>query len=776
MGLVNGAKTIYSMITGGGMAAVGNGIAAIGTKLGITSLEGFGMGLQGVGTEAGSTALSMGMPGAQAGQMAGAAASWAGGVAGGIYGGRAISGGYGVGGSGNGIVNAGTALGALFAGPLGALIGGLAGGVVNRVFGRKAPEIESQGIRGTLSEAAVTGESYQNIVEKGGWLRSSKRYTNTQGLTTDFQNSLLSGYTNIKAITEEFGKTLGVNADALKGYTKAFDLKLDPKDATKSAETITKFFTDVGNELATKLIPSISEFSKVGESASTTLERLANDYKATDTIAQLLGKTSEQAFGAVGLASVKAREQLINLSGGLDKLSASMTSYAQNYLTEAEKAAPVLKALDAAFAQLNIKAPTTRQEFKNLVSSLDLTKDEDIKLFNSLMDLQDAFAQVHEEIVDTTVAVKTQAQVLAERKDLLAQLDNLMPQDQQLAKQRAALDASNRILFDEIQARTKLKEAYDQQSQALQNVIDRTAAFAKDLRSFYNNMVLGDKSPLTPEQRYQEAKAQYQNTYAKALAGDETAQADYQQVAEAFLAASQISNSSSARYLEDFALVRNSTAEALTWAEKEVDAQTKSLGVLRQQVQGLLDVKTEVGTVASLIREIGGYMLASGGSAANGGASGVTALYYQLLGRSPDAGGLKFWTDALKGGATMEQITTDIKKSDEYKSLISAPMTQVAQAMQQNAEYQSGQGTQLVTYATQEARAAEETASLMRTLSDTNALLLEELRKLRKDAAEQTEAQIEANFAANAAAANSIAAATTEAAKQAAFEKRVTPV
>jgi TP901 family phage tail tape measure protein len=470
IGAVNAAKNIYSAVTGGIGASIGGGVASLGTMLGSGTLQGIGMGLQGAGTMSaeGVAYLANNVPGYATGQTLGAAGGIAAGVAGGIYGGRLVSGGYSAfGGSGNGTVNTGTAVGAIVGSvvpvigtAIGSLVGGLLGGAVNRLFGHKPKEVTSEGIRGTLTETAVSGISYQDWIQKGGWFRSDKKGTETSGLTSEFQNSLVSGYANLKAITEGFGQTLGVSADALKGYTKSFDIKLDPKDATKTTEALTQFFTDIGNELATKLVPNISEFAKVGETASTTLQRLATDFKATDVVAQLLGKTGAEAFGAAGLASAAARENFINLSGGLDTLNANITSYAQNYLTEAEKMAPVAKALDAALAGLSLTSiPKTRDEFKNLVQGLDLTDATQVKLFNSLMELQGAFAQVHAAAESAGAAIgKTAEQIKTEREGLQSQLDEFLPQTEKLAMQRAALDESNRALFDQIQAQ---KESVD---------------------------------------------------------------------------------------------------------------------------------------------------------------------------------------------------------------------------------------------------------------------------------------------------------------------------
>src|SRR5205823_2438641 len=38
----------------------------------------------------------------------------------------------------------------------------------------------------------------------------------------------------------------------------------------------------------------------------------------------------------------------------------------------------------------------------------------------------------------------------------------------------------------------------------------------------------------------------------------------------------------------------------------------------------------------------------------------ITAVYQDVLGRTPDSGGLAGWTQALSGGATLQQVARDI--------------------------------------------------------------------------------------------------------------------
>jgi TP901 family phage tail tape measure protein len=801
LNLSSTAKNIYSAFTATGSGTLGAWLS------GASSVSPFSVGLANasgvtggdalgtlIANEGWSTGAGAGAAGAAGSSAAGAGAAGtsglgafggiAAGAAGGVLGGNYISGGYSaIGGSSTNATATGTAIGAavgsvvpVIGTALGALIGGLLGGVFNRAFGHQARETTDVGVRGTLTDTSVTGESYQNWLEKGGWFTSDRRGTETQGLTSDFQNSLLSGLVNLKTLTEGFGKTLGVSTDALAGYSKQFDIKLDAKDPSKNAQAITDFFTQVSNELATKLIPNISDFSKVGETAGTTLERLGKDFQATTAIAQLLGKTSADAFGQVGLASVAAREQFINLSGGLDTLSSKVSSYAQNYLSDSERSAPVIKALDEAFASLNVKAPTTREEFKNLVSSLDLTNASQVKLFNSLLDLSDAFAQVH---AATVVVTKSVQQIADERKGLQDQLDAYLPPADLLAKQRAALDDSNRALFDQIQAHKDIQAAYDSESKALQDTITNSQSFVDTLQKFKGDLLVGSQSPLTPQEKYEAAKQQF-DAAAKAaqggaaasvaaaggnaaaqLAAQTAAQSNFTSAANAFLQASQVANASSNQYVADFQYVREVTDKTQGIAQTQVDVATASLTALTQQVAGLAQINASVLTVAQAIKELS---TAGGFTAQNAGAqqAAVESLYESLLKRHGDQAGLDYWTKALSSGANIQDIAQQFEQSPEYQKLHATPVT--------SARVLSGDKITDVSNMT-------DIVVRLDALIQSGAQTAAQLKDLQAAQQEIAAAQIDANFQANQLAAKEIVDATNAAAKsaRAAQDSRVIP-
>lgn len=198
------------------------------------------------------------------------------------------------------------------------------------------------------------------------------------------------------------------------------------KDFTGTADELIQFLTDTfsvmealkqsapqmkavfGQDVA---IGDVLAQQKDGESLAQTFQRLVGVFTITNTVATILGKNIETAFGEIGLASTEARERLIKFAGGVDALNQNLTSYLDNFFTEEERRAIKIKqaqaALTSGFNALGISIPNTRAEFRRLVDSIDVSTEAGARLFASLMALAPAFATVTE-TVDSTAEEITQ--------------------------------------------------------------------------------------------------------------------------------------------------------------------------------------------------------------------------------------------------------------------------------------------------------------------------------------------------------------------------------
>lgn len=741
--LLSAANNAYSSLTGA-ITALPDTIAA-GVQSALSAAGYTPLASQGLAT-AGGQALTSGA--ALAGQLGGAAA---GGLAGHTLN-SAISGGYKVSGGLNTVSSIAGTVASYFNPLFGAAIGAVTG-VINRAFGRKAPEIQSQGLRGSYTAGmGVDGETYQNIIEKGGWFRSDKKYTNKQDLDTAAQSQLAQSFLAITDASSTLAKSLGLGSDALKGYSKTFDITLSG-DAAKNQEAIAKFFDGVADEVANKLVPNLASFSQTGETASATLQRLAGEFEATTQAVQLLGKTAEQAFGDVGFASAAARERLVQLAGGTSNLTSLASAFAQTFLSDTERLVPVQKALNDAFKELGVTSiPKTNDEFKALVQGLDVTNEAQAKQLVALLQLAPAFAQVTEASAAAAQAAKDEAAAKAEA--LASQLD-------------AAMSAIERAVDAQKKA---LQATYEQNIAKIGAAIDRTKSSVEKLTDLSKTLhdavsaAAGDAGSLSRA----DGQAQIQAALAIARAGGPLPTADSLKDAIAAVSRDNMDDYST---FEDYQRDRLSSAIALNDLAKITDGQLDTATLQLNALQGLRDqqeaiynaevarldsivataqmqvdavkgvdisvqtvqaavmglqsilgsVSTQMSAAATIAQQyqssLGrapdaeGYAFwqnaaATGTSLTSIGqqiatsteaADKLEALYQKVLGRSSDASGKAFWQDALKNGVSLSQIEREFYESPEYLSKVTGkPSTMSSASGGTNASVSAADVTKLI--------------------------------------------------------------------------------
>lgn len=696
--LLSSAKGIYDSLSTG-LSGIGNSVAD-GVQRAINTLQ--GSSYSPFVSANGSFATG-----------AGAAASVAAGVMGGVYGGKMISGEYGR----NGVVNAGTAVGAalgtvvfpLVGTAMGALVGGLLGGAANRLFGMGEKKVSSAGISGSLGADGFTGESYSNWTQKGGLFRSNKKGTDRSEVDAELAASFGGTYAQMKAVTGAFASTLGVNTDSLAMRTQSLNIVMTKDDAANQ-KAIADFFTGVGDTMAKELVPSLSQLSMKGESASAALQRLAGHYAVVDAMLATLGSTSQQAFGSVGVASLAAREQLLKAAGGVEALGNRTVFFAENYLTEAERLAPVQKHVTEQMAALGYASVTTRAQFKDtvlqLVNSGALATKTGADQYAGLMTLADAFAKTH---AATESLTRSEQSIADERKGIEEKLDQMTMTSAQLrARERTAVDAANQALYDQLQARQDIASAYETESSALKSTIERLKSFGDGIRTFKDSLLLGSLSTLTPMQKMAEAQRQYEETLAKAKTGDAAAQSALTAAATAYLTANQVVKSSSDSYAADAARVQADLAALASIAGTQMSDAQKQLTVLDTQVGQLINLNKTAAGIQEAVGALGAALRA-------GGKSDVT-------------GGMQFASTFGMPLATDDEVVVDAS---------------AAQAMQRY--FSAGDGAN-------DALVAEIKG------------LREEVRQLRSDQDQQTGAIISSNYDANERAADKISAGASEAA------------
>ncbi|MBR7635140.1 phage tail length tape measure family protein [Janthinobacterium lividum] len=518
-------------------------------------------------------------------------------------------------------------------GTKGSASGGFIGNVVSSIFGGKTT-VQDVGIvtnsssLGDLDTKRFNVNSYVDIKKSGGWFSSDKKSTNLTAMGAETNDQFTKIVLGLRTSIVSAADLLGMGGDAFTSRLNSFVVslgKISLKDlkGEEVQKALEAAFSKLGDDMAKFGVGGLEKYQAVGEGYLETLARVANNYMQVSDVLAVLGKS----FNTSGLSAVALSESLIHAAGDLDTLTSGTSFFVQNFLSEAEQMDPVTKSVRSAMAALGQSGVTTSEQFKALVLAQDLNTVAGQNMYVQLLAIAEPFKKAADYAADLAAATgelaevsKTASDIAGERKDMQQQLNELTKTEAQLlAAQRASVADANRGLFDQIQAvkavtsaKDALAKAYETESAAAKSALEKSKSWVTTLNGLNASMALGAQSTLTPEQKYAEARAQFEKTLAAANAGDTTAQSGLSAAEQAFLTASQVVNASDARYAADYARVVEANKEALKWAAAQVDVQQASLDALNAQVSGLITINDSVLTVA---QAIAGLRAAMGGAA-----------------------------------------------------------------------------------------------------------------------------------------------------------------
>jgi hypothetical protein len=380
-------------------------------------------------------------------------------------------------------------IGLLLGGPIGMALGAVLGAVIGKTFIGKAlgsvfggkQTVEDTGFTmdkssfGGILGGGVKASQYADIKKDGGWFGSDKTSVKMEGLGDEGNRQIASVLTSLYDTVFKAGTILGLGADSFNAQLSSFvvdigKVSLKGLSDDEIQEELQAVFSKVGDSLAASGVAGLESFQKVGEGYLETLARVASNYQSLDAIMASIGTT----VGAAGIASVPARERLIDMSGGISALASQVSSFADNFLTDAERLAPIQKYVTEQLAGMGLAWVDTSAEFKNAALGIDKTTEAGAKQFTAMMSLADAFAKVYPAVKDLSMSLE---EIADQRATLQDRLDELtMTREQLLAKERNTLHDTNRPLWDRIQslqAEAAAQEKIAQERTTLQEQLDQ---------------------------------------------------------------------------------------------------------------------------------------------------------------------------------------------------------------------------------------------------------------------------------------------------------------
>ena len=599
-------------------------------------------------------------------------------------------------------------------------------------IGGSSTSIQDSGIKlngsqtiGSAIGSGVDATGYADILKKSSGLwgigASSKTRREVIELDDDLKKQFGLLVASLRDGSVEAVKLLGLSTDGILEKINGMALGIDEisfkgltgDEIQKELEAV---FSKVGDDIAKLAVPELAKFQQVGEGYFETLTRVATNYATLDSIMEASGRS----FGAVGLASVEARERFIKMAGGIDALISSSQSFDDNFLSEAERLVPVQKYVTEQLAAMGLQGVQTRDQFKNVVLGLDVTTEAGARQYTALLALSDAFAKTHAATVDLTMSQQDIADQALELQNQYN--DATMSAIELRARERQGIAATNLALYDRINAlkdeqaasdtllkivdtamtaltksvnaqKTALAAANTLAMTALQTQIDAATNAVSKLTSLSSTLrsALDSLQPRGEDlSSRQSAQAEIASALAIARAGGPLPSADA--LKSALSAVTKDASDQFSSYVEyqrdlyrtvsDISGLASVTDSQLSVEQKTLDTlneqkriaqmayeeEVKRLDAILDKAQASLDVLNGIATGVTSIPEalaaLGDAITAAMANSIAGAGAAASSAYEKFLGRSARADEVDYWKEQSQKGV---DVTGAIKGSDEAR-------------------------------------------------------------------------------------------------------------
>lgn len=240
------------------------------------------------------------------------------------------------------------------------------------------------------------------------------------------------------------------------------------------------------------LIPEMTEWQQIGEGLYETLMRVAKEQAVfSDAIARIGIDLSELS----NVMQIDIGQSIIDMMGGLDEFTSATSEYFSKFYTEAEQLDSLTKSLTEAMESMGLGMVDTREEFRKLVESLDLTTESGQATFAGLMALAPAFDDYLSALDKQQKAEMEaiEAKEKAARSELQAGVDeSIKALDKALAAEISTINESADAQISAINAvRDARLNALDEEKSTLQEMVSELTSLADRYRQVAEPDVTG---------------------------------------------------------------------------------------------------------------------------------------------------------------------------------------------------------------------------------------------------------------------------------------------
>lgn len=496
-------------------------------------------------------------------------------------------------------------------------------------------------IAGTEVQAAITGtvDSINKLLHNAGSAASISGFQAGLESSDKGRGGVFSGGTlSTGATFGESGK--GNNYDGTL-YERTSATSLDSKAALENFTTDLVQGTLQALQSAADIPQSIADMLK-GVDAEALSADAANKLLASVDSVITGVSTLRDALAAMGLKELgfDAAAGLIAAAGGMDKLGNSLSSYYDNFYTEAEKTANTTSQIAKVFEGLGIPmldlssgADSVRESFRSLVdTAMADTTAKGQETTVALLGVSGSLGSLITNAQTAAAAMETSkvGQIGGNGRTVLGASDAAAYASDPLTRAtidglQSMADLANTISTTNVAAiqaeeaarhagrkaammgeQRGVKEMLDTQTKLVaeqQKATDSLRRFTDSLQDFLNLMNVTELGANSPEMRLQASRAEYERIYKEVSTGDYSEQDKLTGAARSLLDNSRSYNASGAGFVADEAFVRSTVGAIVAvnnaqLSSGEVVAELKTMNERMAKIERHTSAQVQVSQAA----------------------------------------------------------------------------------------------------------------------------------------------------------------------------------
>jgi hypothetical protein len=489
----------------------------------------------------------------------------------------------------------------------------LFGGSTNREISGGGISLSPTTISALNSGKSVEGQQYITVksTTSGGVFGKDKVSLSTTyaPLEEEATRLITQVYKNLGNTAVELAKIFGMDVGAALNYMfPAVTIDLFGLTGEEINKKLAAWISETGDVMAKNLFGDIvAKYQLVGEGMYETAIRVATGMVVVRESLAMIGLEME----GTTVQLIEWTQAMIDGAGGLDKFQEQVSLYYEKFFNDAERNATQLIMLNKALSEFGLSLPGTREEFRKIVESIDISTESGMKLFLMLMDLvgmANDYYSYSEEVTRNYTEMQIELmEMLGDSSEALA------------AKRRLELEAMDESLWalqeaiwsvSDAQgalsaAEEKLRESFDVERKLIEDVISGLQSAISKLISARESLKM--EGFAAEIQRSISAQLAFNVVLSQARLGDFSGMESMGTSLSNLVSAANSTNmfATKQEYEENFYKTYNTLKELESLTGEQLTFEEKNLKALDDQLNALLGINN---SILSLTAAIANYI------------------------------------------------------------------------------------------------------------------------------------------------------------------------